>query len=83
MARCKDYPCCGHTDLDPCEPQWYDAPGAFDTSRPGNKHALCEHESGICDVDEDTEEDDWALLSPAERAHLIRENSGSWLSHHK
>ena len=49
--RCEDFPCCGHTYDDPCEPQWYDAPGAFDTSRPGNKHALCEHADGFCAVD--------------------------------
>ena len=49
--RCEDFPCCGHTDLDPCGPQWYDAPGAFDTSLPGNEHALCEHSAGYCDVD--------------------------------
>lgn len=24
MARCEDYPCCGHTINDPCEPQYYD-----------------------------------------------------------
>lgn len=49
--RCEDYPCCGHTPLDPCERQWYDEPGAFDTSR--NPHALCEHEYGFCDVEPD------------------------------
>jgi hypothetical protein len=27
---CEDYPCCGHTDLDPCSPQEYDKPGYFD-----------------------------------------------------
>lgn len=48
---CEDYPCCGHTPQDPCEPQWYDQPGAFDTSRPGNEHALCDHENGDCDVE--------------------------------
>lgn len=57
MARCEDAPCCGHTDEDPCEPQWYDAPGAFDTSVPGNEHALCDHENGECDVPEDEDED--------------------------
>lgn len=50
---CEDFPCCGHTPLDPCDAQWYDAPGAFDTSLPGNEHALCDHESGDCDVQED------------------------------
>jgi hypothetical protein len=48
MAKCEDYPCCGHTPLDPCERQWYDEPDAFDTTR--NPHAFCEHEFGICEV---------------------------------
>ena len=50
MARCEDFPACGHTPDDPCEPQWYDRPDAFDTTIPGNEHALCEHEAGLCDV---------------------------------
>ena len=59
--RCEDYPCCGHTDLDPCGPQWYDAPGAFDTTV--NPHALCDHEYGDCtvwyeDEEEPIEDDD-------------------------
>lgn len=55
---CEDHPACGHTPQDPCEPQWYDAPGAFDTSIPGNEHALCDHENGECDVWEDDEEEE-------------------------
>ena len=51
MSYCEDYPACGHTPLDPCERQPYDEPGYYDTSRPGNEHALCEHEFGFCDVD--------------------------------
>jgi len=47
--RCEDYPCCGHTNDDPCGPQWYDAPDAFDTTK--NPHALCDHENGDCDVE--------------------------------
>jgi hypothetical protein len=58
--KCEDYPCCGHTDQDPCERQWYDEPGAFDTSRPGNEHALCDHENGDCEVDEPIGYDDRA-----------------------
>ena len=57
--NCEDYPCCGHTDQDPCEPQWYDKPGAFDTSVPGNEHALCDHENGECNVELDVDEDDF------------------------
>jgi hypothetical protein len=50
-GRCEDYPCCGHTPDDPCAPQDYDRPGFYDTSIPGNEHALCDHENGDCDVD--------------------------------
>ena len=53
---CEDYPCCGHTDQDPCQSQWYDAPGAFDTSV--NPHCFCEHEFGQCDVEDYDEEDE-------------------------
>jgi hypothetical protein len=58
MALCEDYPCCGHTNDDPCGPQWYDEPDAFDITV--NPHALCEHEYGLCEVedDEDYEEPD-------------------------
>lgn len=49
--RCEDYPCCGHTDLDPCAPQPYDRPGYFDG------HLMCEHEHGFCEQ-EDFECDD-------------------------
>lgn len=52
--RCEDYPACGHTPADPCEPQWYDEPDAFDTTK--NPHAFCDHESMVCDVYDD--EDD-------------------------
>lgn len=51
MALCEDYPCCGHTPQDPCSAQWYDAPDAFDTTV--HPHALCDHESGDCDVYEE------------------------------
>jgi hypothetical protein len=53
MNRCEDYPCCGHTNEDPCGPQWYDASDAFDTRV--NPHALCDHENGDCDVADDNE----------------------------
>jgi hypothetical protein len=45
---CEDYPCCGHTPLDPCGREWYDEPDAFDVRK--NPHALCDHESGDCEV---------------------------------
>ena len=56
MAYCEDYPCCGHTPEDPCERQWYDEPGAFDPRV--NPHVFCEHEYGICEVDEYEDEED-------------------------
>lgn len=56
---CEDFPACGHTSEDPCAPQWYDAPGAFDTTK--NPHALCDHENGDCEVADagyESDEDD-------------------------
>ena len=50
---CEDYPCCGHTNEDPCGVQPYDAPGYYDTTIRGNEHALCDHENGECDVEYD------------------------------
>jgi len=50
-GRCEDYPCCGHTPLDPCARQPYDEPGYYDTSIPGQEHRLCNHEEGECNVD--------------------------------
>lgn len=58
MSYCEDYPCCGHTPDDPCERQPYDEPGYYDTSVPGNEHALCNHEEGECNVDYYDDDDD-------------------------
>lgn len=54
---CEDYPCCDHTPDDPCTREWYDEPGAFDTTIAGNEHALCDHENGDCNVDYEPDED--------------------------
>jgi len=48
-GHCEDYPCCGHTEQDPCRREWYDHPDAFNPLV--NPHAFCEHEYGICEVD--------------------------------
>lgn len=61
-AYCPDYPCCGHTPQDPCWREWYDEPGAFDTSILGHEHRLCDHENGECDVPEPYDDDDEDLL---------------------
>jgi hypothetical protein len=77
MSYCEDYPCCGHTPADPCSREWYDEPYAFDTSV--NPHALCDHESGDCDVepdwDDEDEDDDYDYANEGrEDAHL----DGMW-----
>lgn len=53
---CEDYPCCGHTENDPCPTR----PGAVSLSDPwDNPHYLCDHENGDCEVDyDDYDEDD-------------------------
>jgi len=55
-GHCEDYPCCGHTPQDPCTREWYDHPDAFDTRK--YPHALCDHESGECNVEEYDDGDD-------------------------
>lgn len=40
---CEDWPCCGHTALDPCSRQWYDDPSKV------RRHLFCDHETGYCD----------------------------------
>lgn len=54
MARCEDYPCCGHTDGLPCDWTYTPEAQAHDEA-----HAFCEHVAGYCDVAwrEDDEED--------------------------
>lgn len=56
-GHCEDYSCCGHTPADPCLPQYYDAPGYYDVTIPGNEHNLCNHEEGECNL-EGYEDDD-------------------------
>lgn len=49
MNRCEDFPCCGHTYDDPCAGSTYD---------PNNDpHLMCDHETGMCDMDDS--EDEW------------------------
>jgi len=56
MPYCEDYPCCGHTDQDPCDRQWYDEADAFNPLV--NPHCFCEHEYGICEVDDYEDEEE-------------------------
>jgi hypothetical protein len=73
MAYCEDFPCCGHTAQDPCGRQWFDEPGAFDTSRPGNEHALCDHENGFCEIADNSDDDDELDVEDARDAELAWE----------
>lgn len=76
---CEDYPCCGHNDEDPCAPQWYDAPDAFDTTV--NPHALCDHEYGECNADfyEDNEDVDPATCEHDDTSyHIERRGDEVW-----
>lgn len=43
--RCEDYPCCGHTDGLGCNWTYTPEAQAFD-----QKHAMCDHEAGVCDA---------------------------------
>ena len=56
LGHCEDYPCCGHTETDPCTREWYDHPDAFNPSV--NPHCFCEHEYGLCDVEEYEDDED-------------------------
>ena len=56
MARCEDYPCCGHTDEDPCD--WRGPSSADMLANPAKYHIGCDHEAGYCDYEvEDDDED--------------------------
>jgi hypothetical protein len=48
MARCEDYPCCGHTDGLGCD--WVYTPEAREFDQ---RHVFCEHEHGWCEVEQE------------------------------
>jgi hypothetical protein len=50
---CEDYPCCGH-ELGDCEGLKY----GTDESIKNDPHLLCDHENGICELDDGYEEPD-------------------------
>lgn len=59
MARCEDYPCCGH-ELGDCDGSLYGSEESIwgDVEREWNTgHGYCDHESGIYNC-EDYEDDD-------------------------
>lgn len=84
MARCEDFPCCGHTDGDPCPGQGVvmtaeEAADAYWCDRCGWSH------TGGCvedDFDEEDDEDEEPfVLSPQEqlqRGQFISEYGPGW-----
>lgn len=59
MSYCEDYPCCGHTEEDPCD---YSGPSADDIlADPRRYHLHCEHEAGYCveDDEDDGDDEEW------------------------
>jgi hypothetical protein len=50
MARCEDYPCCGHTDGLPCD---WQAPDYRDPAVAAAHHIGCDHNAGYCLYEED------------------------------
>jgi len=69
MAKyCEDWPCCGHTntpDGDPCDPRAYGIKTSEEWAN--DPHLMCDHEQGICEVEEDDtdtdEQDDYDELN--------------------
>lgn len=53
---CEDYPCCGHTEQDPCRREWYDDPVQMHAYV--SKHLYCDHEAGIYDCEGYGDDDD-------------------------
>ena len=54
MTYCEDFPCCGHTDGLGCNWTYTPEARAFD-----QEHVYCDHESGMCEVWEDDEDEDY------------------------
>jgi hypothetical protein len=54
MTRyCEDYPACGHTPQDPCDPRSAGIPSSEDIKAdPARYHLGCDHNTGHCDYEE-------------------------------
>jgi hypothetical protein len=52
-GRCEDYPCCGHEAGD-CNGLLYGSDAAIKS----DPHLLCDHNTGICEVEDYEPEDD-------------------------
>lgn len=55
VARCEDYPCCGHTDGLPCN---WKAPDYRDPAVAAAHHIGCDHNTGYCEYEEDDDDED-------------------------
>ncbi len=78
MARCEDFPCCGHTLEEGCDP----LPTGDDMLRdPARYHIGCDHNTGYCEYepdDEDMDDDDGLTDAEADAQTLI---SAGWGTH--
>lgn len=53
MARCEDFPCCGHTLEEGCDP----LPTGDDMLKdPARYHIGCDHNTGYCEYEDDGED---------------------------
>lgn len=50
MARCEDFPCCGHEAND-CDGSLYGSDESIMAH--ARKHAYCDHEAGYCELEDD------------------------------
>jgi hypothetical protein len=66
MTQCDDYPCCGHTDGDGCQTLDTHSADYWRT----NPHLSCQHEIGICELDEWGDEDDEDELEDPRTAEI-------------
>lgn len=79
MARCEDFPCCGHTLEEGCDP----LPTGDDMLRdPARYHIGCDHNTGYCEYEEDDDEDmdDDDGLTDAEADAMTLASAG-WGTH--
>lgn len=53
MTRCEDWPCCGH-ELGDCDGSLYGSNDSILT----DPHLLCDHNTGVCEVEEAERDDD-------------------------
>lgn len=67
MRLCEDYPCCGHTNEDPCG---YVGPTSEDIlANPAKYHLGCDHETGYCEYEEREDDEQCYCEECCENGH--------------